>query len=248
MLSNRTADLLTALEGAGTPSALWSMTAEYLDGLGLTHSIYTYLNPREPDAARIWTSLPESWCERYADENYWSVDPFYRYCCTTLAPIRTGPEFLDEYEFLTPPERGVIREGGETGFRSGFSAPVRLIGSGGGFGGWNFGSTMRRRELDVFMKEHGRDLRLAGFYIHEHAERLTRSDGAGSSGLGQLTPRERECLLWLGRGFRTAAIADRLGIAQVTVDLHLRGARRKLRAATREEALAKAILGGQIDP
>jgi len=246
MLSNHTADFLTELEGAGTPSALWSMTAGYLDGLGLTHSIYTYVNPREPDFARTWTSLPDSWCDRYADKNYWAVDPFYRYCCTTLAPIRTGPEFLDEYDFLTEPERRVICEGGETGFRSGFSAPVRLIGGGGGFGGWNFGSIMGRRELDVFLKEHGRDLRLAGFYIHEHAERLSRSDEAGP--LGLLTPRERECLLWLGRGLRTAAIADRLGIAQVTVDLHFKGARRKLRAATREEALAKAILGGQIDP
>ena len=248
MLSNKTADFLTAMAAVQTLDELWLETAGYLDDLGLTHSVYTFVDPSNPDRMRAWTSFSEAWQRRYMERSFYKTDPFYRYCCTTLAPIRTGIEFLDEYDFLTEPERQVIREGGETGFRTGFSAPVRLIGSGGGFGGWNFGSRMSRRELDVFMKEHGRDLRLAGFYIHEHAERLTRSDGAGSSGLGLLTPRERECLLWLGRGYRTAAIADRLGIAQVTVDLHFRGARRKLRAATREEALAKAILGGQIDP
>lgn len=63
-----------------------------------------------------------------------------------------------------------------------------------------------------------------------------------------LSLRERECLLWLSRGLRTSAIADRLGIAQITVNLHFKGARRKLSAATREEALAKAILEDLIHP
>lgn len=63
-----------------------------------------------------------------------------------------------------------------------------------------------------------------------------------------LSARERECLVWLGRGLRVAAIADQLGIAAVTVHLHLKNARHKLNSATREEALAKAILSQQILP
>lgn len=247
MLNNRTADFLTTLETARTLGDLWSTTGAYLDSLGFTHSVYTFVDPGDPGAARIWTSLPDAWCTRYADENYWRVDPYYRYCCRTFAPIRTGPDYLDDYDFLTGPERRVIHEGGETGFRSGFSAPVRLLGR-SGFGGWNFGSTFRRRDLEAAFKEHGRDLRLAAFYIHGHAEKLSAANDAAEPEVVRLTPRERECLLWLGRGLRTAAIADRLGIAEVTVDLHFRGARRKLKAATREEALAKAILHGLLNP
>ena len=248
MLGNQTADFLTELKSTCTPEALWSKTAVHLDRLGFTHSIYTIIDPRDVRGNNLWTSLPEPWCERYADKQYWRVDPYYRYCCTTLAPVRTGPEYLNDYDFLTEPERRVINEGGETGFRSGFSVPVRLLGGAGGFGGWNFGSTLGRLELESLLMQHGRELQLTGFYINEHAERLSGKPRKHNRRHNVLTQRERECLLWLARGLRTAAIADLLGIADVTVDLHFKGARRKLGAATREEALAKAIVGGQIDP
>jgi DNA-binding CsgD family transcriptional regulator len=245
MLNNWTTDLLTSLEAASASAELWANTASFLDGLGMTHSIYTFVDTRNPSRSRVWTSLPDSWRDRYLDQNYHRTDPYYRYCCATFAPIRTGPDYLDDYDFLSEQERKVVQEGGETGFRSGFSAPVRLLG-GATFGGWNFGSTLKRRELDSFIKAHGQTLRLAAFCMHEHAERLSRLDG--QTHFRRLSPRERECLLWLSRGLRTAAIADRLGIAQVTVDLHFRGARRKLGAATREEALARAIVHGLLQP
>ena len=63
-----------------------------------------------------------------------------------------------------------------------------------------------------------------------------------------LSPRERETLLWLASGLRTAEIAHRMGIEPVTVGLHLLGARRKLKARTREQALAIALRDGHISP
>jgi DNA-binding CsgD family transcriptional regulator len=245
VVNNRTADFLAALETVTTSDGLWSETTDYLDGLGFTHSIYSLVDVRDAKASRVWTSLPGSWTHRYLDESYQRVDPFYRYCCRTFAPIRTGPEYLNEHGYLTEQERRVVLEGGETGFRSGFLAPVRLIGS-GSFGGWNLGSRFKRSELRAALKEHGHELRLAAFCIHEHADRLSQTESEPN--FGRLSPRERECLLWLSRGLRTAAIADRLNIAPVTVDLHFKGARRKLKAATREEALAKAIVNGLLQP
>lgn len=63
-----------------------------------------------------------------------------------------------------------------------------------------------------------------------------------------LTPRECEALLRLAQGLHTAQIAHRMGIAPVTVDKHLRQAREKLGARTREQALAFAIRDGLIAP
>lgn len=63
-----------------------------------------------------------------------------------------------------------------------------------------------------------------------------------------LSPREVECLEWLGRGLTNAAIAKRLGISVATVALHLSNARNKLGATTREQALVIALKGGLIDP
>jgi len=63
-----------------------------------------------------------------------------------------------------------------------------------------------------------------------------------------LTPREIECLEWLGRGLTNGAIAKQLGITVATVALHLTNARVKLGAATREQALVIALKRGLIDP
>jgi hypothetical protein len=82
----------------------------------MTHSIYTFVDTRNPSRSRVWTSLPESWRDRYLDQNYHRTDPYYRYCCATFAPIRTGPDYLDDYDFLSEQERKVVQEGGETGF------------------------------------------------------------------------------------------------------------------------------------
>ncbi len=244
-MNNEMTDLLTQLDRAQTPAKVWSAASKHLERCGITHSIYIFVDTRNPANSSLWTSLPQAWQARYLERGYQAVDPFFRYCCRTFSPIRTGPDYLADHDYLTMPERRIILEGGETGFRSGFSSPTRLLG-GTSFGGWNFGSSMPRNEFEMFAKEQRDNLRLAGFYVHEHLQRLSRSeDGVLSP---PLTPRERECLLWLSRGLRTAAIADRLGIAVVTVDLHIKGARQKLAAATREEALAKAILSGQICP
>lgn len=64
----------------------------------------------------------------------------------------------------------------------------------------------------------------------------------------RLSAREREALAWLATGLQTARIAERMEIAIPTVEKHLMGARRKLGARTREQALALAIARGEVAP
>jgi len=59
-----------------------------------------------------------------------------------------------------------------------------------------------------------------------------------------LTPREREALSLLAGGFMNARIAEVMGISEATVAKHLLSARLKLRAKTREEAVARAVRAG----
>lgn len=67
-----------------------------------------------------------------------------------------------------------------------------------------------------------------------------------SAGAGQLTARERECLALIAAGQRPDQIAYRLGLARVTVDLHLSNARRRLKARTLAEAVAKGMTYGPL--
>jgi len=61
-----------------------------------------------------------------------------------------------------------------------------------------------------------------------------------------LTPREIDVLNHLAAGNRPAGIASDLGIKEVTVHMHIRTARAKLNAPTRESAIARAIGFGLI--
>jgi DNA-binding CsgD family transcriptional regulator len=64
----------------------------------------------------------------------------------------------------------------------------------------------------------------------------------------RLSAREKDVLVLLARGYRNDIIADRLGIAEITVRKHVSSARRKLGAATREQALVLAVALGHITP
>ena len=70
----------------------------------------------------------------------------------------------------------------------------------------------------------------------------------GGSAETDLTGREIECLEWLGRGLDNDAIAKQIGISIPTVALHLANARKRLGAASREQALVLALQRGFINP
>lgn len=59
-----------------------------------------------------------------------------------------------------------------------------------------------------------------------------------------LSPRELSTLKLLAEGKRPSEISSRLGIKEVTVHLHIRNARTKLQAQTREAAVARAMSRG----
>lgn len=61
-----------------------------------------------------------------------------------------------------------------------------------------------------------------------------------------LTAREQVCLQLIANGLRSGAVAEQLGLANVTVELYLKNARRKLGAKTLPEAVAKAIATHQL--
>ncbi len=78
----------------------------------------------------------------------------------------------------------------------------------------------------------------AGFSM---APDTVKAPGVFVYGQPQLTTRETEVLSLLAKGLQTGRIAERLNLAEITVAKHFRTARQKLNAATREQALIKAM-------
>jgi DNA-binding CsgD family transcriptional regulator len=61
-----------------------------------------------------------------------------------------------------------------------------------------------------------------------------------------LSPRELQCLDLLARGLSNEGIAKSVGIKTPTVAMHLANARAKLKADSREHAVAIAITKGLV--
>jgi DNA-binding NarL/FixJ family response regulator len=97
--------------------------------------------------------------------------------------------------------------------------------------------------------------RLAGFVLDAFANDGTSGGAAGGRAdaatpdaeLDQLTPREREVLRHIARGYLYKEIAQRLGISVKTVEAHVSAVLRKLQLSTRHELSRWAVERRLID-
>ena len=107
-----------------------------------------------------------------------------------------------------------------------------------------FGSGARPEDTRKLIREHGAQLVSLAHLFHAGTigELMRRRYGAA-----QLTARERDCLQAVAQGARVSAIAHSMTLAEVTVGLHLRNARKKLGARSLPEAVARALLFQQIE-
>lgn len=94
------------------------------------------------------------------------------------------------------------------------------------------------------LSEMGSEIHLAtAFFCEALRARELAADARVS-----LSPRERECLLWVQAGRSTQQIADVLGIADATVVEYIGTAMRKLGASNRMQAAGRAMAIGLLRP
>jgi DNA-binding NarL/FixJ family response regulator len=94
--------------------------------------------------------------------------------------------------------------------------------------------------------------RLAGFVLDAFANDGSGGASAPAAGapdaeLDQLTPREREVLRHIARGYLYKEIAQRLGISVKTVEAHVSAVLRKLQLSTRHELSRWAVERRLVD-
>lgn len=85
--------------------------------------------------------------------------------------------------------------------------------------------------------------RLAGFVLDAFAQDVPAAERSGAEDreLDQLTPREREVLRHIARGYMYKEIALRLGISTKTVEAHVSAVLRKLQLSSRHELSRWAV-------
>ncbi|MER9222945.1 LuxR family transcriptional regulator [Mesorhizobium sp. M0644] len=192
--------------------------------------------PAQPDSATM-LNYPDEWKERYLKMGYGRIDPIIKKSRKGVSAVRWSEVYKDAS--TTENERRVLDEAATFGLRSGVTVP--LHGPAGSFTTVSFAQPWDRE----FQNRTITYLQIAALQFH-----LMVTKFANSSALKQihnLSPREKECILWTARGKSSWETGVILGISSNTVDFHLKNVMRKLDAVSRTVAAIKAVGLGIIE-
>lgn len=186
------------------------------------------------------STMSGDWISYYVDKRFDLVDH-------ALAHVRAGNHAPMRWN--TPPARGThshlaFEEAREAGLKSGILVPLagphrsNLPGA-----AIMIGSSASETDFQKMFASRLPELVSLAHLFHAGAvgELLRLRDN-----VPKLSARERDVLQFIARGERIDQVAHRLALARVTVELHLRNCRKKLRCRTIAEAVARAMLYGEI--
>lgn len=192
--------------------------------------------PGGVDHRLLFRNWPSGWA-RLSDERGFAAASF------VIAEARkrlTPFTWLEAREArpLTSAEQEVWESALAFGWRNGFVLPIR------GPAGYFATVSMASREGDLDLRPESRArLQMLAVLAHERACML-----AGLMSHEELfermTAREVECLRWVAAGKTDPEIGEILSISATTVKFHVDGARAKLGARTRAQAVARLVLYG----
>ncbi len=260
-MEQKIADFTTRILGADKSTDVWEIGNRFFLDLGYdgvfhgAHELRRGENAPTPQQisthyyAPVFSNIQTSdslktWLSAYLNEGDDAHDPLFKYFDEIPPSFNSGSEFISNYPFLGAVDRAVIYRAEAFGYRSGVGIPMPFKEQ-KQIGGWNFLSRLKRRDFEALHKRTAPILHLSAALVHRELE--ARQAKRPRQNI-RLSPREKECLLWLAAGLRTSQIAEKIGIKPVTVDMHMRNARLRLNAKTREQALAIALIEGHIKP
>lgn len=212
---------------------------------GFDHFFYAASFPRSlvKPLNLVISGFPDAWRDHYQSRGYLRHDPAVRHCARSARPA-VWADLLGS-ESVERRSKQVMREAAEFGLVSGLSVPIR---DPHGVLGLLSLSTERPMALARRDIQHSQPfLMLLSVHVHEAACRLING-GTAPTRSTPLTAREQECLLWSAEGKTSWEIAQILGISERTVVFHLQNVMQKLDVSSRQQAVARAISQGLIEP
>jgi DNA-binding CsgD family transcriptional regulator len=236
--------LIEGLETATDEGAFETTLSRSLESLGFDR--FAYLALRLPESGRVpyvVTTYPGAWAAHYHNCDYVNHDPVLMRCRNSMAGFNWGR--LASAPNLTARQAQVLNEARDFGITNGATIPVH--GPGGGFAILSVASSAAPdREFNKIWRHAWPQAQLAALYTHSTVE--SRLQQMQTQVPVTLTERERECLLWTGRGKTANEIGTILAISDETVVFHLKNAMKKIGVYSKHHAVVKAIMMGLIYP
>lgn len=230
----RVDDFIEATNQAGTPDQVFDLFQRAAAEFGFDRIMYRALR-NHPDVVLpcVARSYPDEWMAHYVAKGYVDTDPVGHRCLASSLPFR----WWDTVAGARGDASVIFHEAEEVGLKDGVAVPIH--GAAGECVGVGFASSVGKTEARVHLPR----LQLLSVQFHTAYSALTRPTPPEGP---RLTPREREILQWCAKGKSAWAIGQILGIAEHSVEWHLRNVFRKLNVDSRITAVVKALHLGLI--
>jgi LuxR family transcriptional regulator, quorum-sensing system regulator BjaR1 len=217
------------------PAKLVEILLITLSNFGFTSIIMTGLPQQTKNFSEhtILNGWPEVWYKRYTDRQYYNFDPIAVQARQSTTPfywpaVATSPD-------TKMVSNEIMSEAGQFGLCDGLIVPIINA------NGQRTCISMAGRAID-HRDQVKKAVSLVSMLSHHKATSLHKNAARASlSCCAQLTLREQECLKWIAMGKTDWETSCILTVSSNTVAAHVRSAMRKLSAANRTEAVAKAI-------
>lgn len=192
-----------------------------------------------PQGAIRLTTYDENWISHVHERRYFAEDPIH------LASTKMMNGFswneVGGIIHLTPRHKQILAEAVGFGLGAGFTVPVHLPGE------FQGSCSFAARSLDDIQENSLPIAQLCGTFAFEAARKIMRRQMKLEDGnVPDLTPRQIEALILVGRGKTDGEIGDILGIARATAHEHVEGVRRAYGNAQRAYMIVRALFDGQI--
>jgi len=244
MDSTNCLDVIDAITAADSVDRLHAICAHICKDHGFDRFIY---------GARIPTSFvkpyfifisgyPREWREHYTARNYMVVDPTVQYCSQNITPMIWDDGLLQSESTEI---RRFMSEARDFGINCGVSFPVHT--AQGDFAMLSFASEKLENPAGCCIQRVLPLGQLFTAYLHEAVRRIFDSDALALAKV-ELTQREKECLLWATEGKTAWETSQILDISERTVTFHLQNVQGKLGVNNRQQAVARAVSLGIIEP
>ncbi len=222
-------------------------------------SSYNFVDIGDPATSNPYYigTVEKAWQAAYKDNKFADIDPCLTFARRTNIPF-TWDNLVPDYRRGRKPSAVKLFEAArDFRYTDGFVVPYRFIDrlQRPSAALLSFTWSNAAAKLSFMLSERRHLLHIVCLYWMETAvDHLGRkasggflSRGAGTENRQLLTDRERMALTWAGRGKTVSETADILGVANITIEAHLRSAYGKLDATNKTHAVVLAISNGWIE-
>lgn len=226
-------ELLAEIDQLTNTTDISTLLAKLLDIYGLRSVAYlgAGLYRRPDEGPYLAVTYSSEWVNHYKAARFVDIDPTIQIGMRRMLPIDWAE--LDRENELV---RRLFGEASEFGLgRQGLSLPIH--GRHGDRALFSITSNAVDRDWQLLRLHYMRDFQMLALHMHQLILRL---EGTQSTASIRLSPRERECLLWIAEGKTNWECAMILGLSERTVRFYLESARHKLGAANTIHAVNKA--------